>query len=339
LQPVREAADSFAAVDGEAERGEDEAFWLSRRRRRLRAVERGDIVPRWRLWFDWWKARSKTVSEIASGMAILLVLATVAYGLVLNGDAGRLGAALMNVVDERALRWGFGIERAVVEGHRYLTEAEIDAALGDRGSVSILSYDTEAARARLERVGWVKSAKVTRLWPSTLVVELEERRPFALWRPNGAVDVGSGAPGQMVVVDLDGTVLGPAEPGSFPGLPVVAGAGAPQAARRLVAALNAAPSLKARVECAERVSDRRWDLVLKEGVRLKLAESGLDPATLKHVVDAVENPRLPLEVIAALDFRVANQIGLELKDQSEENRQKVLQLLSAMARGKRRDQM
>ena len=122
----------------------------------------------------------------------------------------------------------------MVEGHRYLSEAEIDAALGDRRSVSILSYDTEAARARLEHVGWIKSAKVTRLWPSTLVVELEERRPFALWRPNGVVDVASGAPGQMMVVDAEGTVLGPAEPGTFPTLPVVAGAGAPQAARRLI---------------------------------------------------------------------------------------------------------
>jgi cell division protein FtsQ len=334
---MRGAANSFAAVDGGAEGGDDDDFWLSRRRRRLRAASRARGVPLWRWWLNWWIVRSKGASELASRAAILLVVGTAFYGLVLNGDAGRVSAALKKAGDQKALRWGFGIERAVVEGHRYLSETEIDAALGDRRSLSILSYDTEAARARLERLGWIKSAKVTRLWPSTLAVELEERRPFALWRSNGVMDAALGAPGQTMVVDAEGIVLGPAAPGLFQALPVVAGAGAPQSARRLSAALDATPTLKARVECAERISDRRWDLVLKEGVRLKLAEGGLNPATLNQVVDVVENPRLPLEDVAALDFRVANQIGLELKDQSEENRQRILSLLAASAKVKGRD--
>jgi cell division protein FtsQ len=337
LQPIRGAANSFAAVDGGADGGDDDDFWLSRRRRRLRAASRARGVSLWRFWLNWWIVHSKGASEMASRAAILLVVGTAFYGLVLNGDAGRAARALMKVGDEKALQWGFGIERAVVEGHRYLSEAEIDAALGDRRLVSILSYDTEAARARLERVGWIKSAKVTRLWPSTLAVELEERRPFALWRPNGVVDAASGAPGQTMVVDAEGVVLGPAAPGMFQTLPVVAGGGAPQAAKRLSAALEATPTLKARVECAERISDRRWDLVLKDRVRLRLAEGGLNPATLNQIVDVVENPRLPLEDIAALDFRVANQIGLELKDQSEENRQRILALLAAAAKVRGRD--
>lgn len=329
MQPVTEAPAGPAAVERGEDCSDDEAFWLSRRRRRARASWSATSAPRWRLWFAWWVAHSERAAELGARGAILLLLATVAYGLVLNGDAERVGMALLRRFDDRALKWGFGIERAVVEGHRYMSEAEIDGVLGDRRAVSILSYDTEAARNRLEKVGWIKSAKVTRLWPSTLVVELEERKPYALWRPNGVVDVGSGAPGQVFVVDADGTVLGPTDAGAFPAFPLVAGAGAPQAAKRLMTALDAAPRLKAQVEFADRISDRRWDLMLKDGVRIKLAEGGLDAAALNLVLNALANPKLPMAEIAALDFRVPNQIGLELKDQSEENRQRILTLLAA----------
>lgn len=331
MQPVTDAPSGFAAVERGEDCGDDEAFWLSRRRRRLRASSRSAQTPQWRLLFAWCAARSERAAELGARGVLLLVFATIAYGLVLNGDAERIATVLLKRFDERALKWGFAVERAVVEGHRYMSEADIDAVLGDRRSVSILNYDTEAARARLEKVGWIKSAKVTRLWPSTLVVELEERKPYALWRPNGAIDVGSGAPGQVFVVDAEGTVLGSADPGAFPAFPLVAGAGAPQAAKRLMTALEAVPWLKARVEFADRISDRRWDLLLKDGLRLKLAEGGLDAAALNLVVNALGNPKLPIADIAALDFRTPNQIGLELKDQSEENRQRILTLLTAPA--------
>jgi cell division protein FtsQ len=338
LQPVKEAP-GFAAIDGGGGGGDDEAFWLSRRRKRPRAASGVPVASRLRLWFDWCAARSDAAGELGAKAAILLVLATAAYGFTLNGDAGRAGSALFRRFDRQALRWGFGIERVVVEGHRYLSAAEIGAALGDRSNVSILSYDTEAARERLEKVGWIKSAKVTRLWPSTLAVELEERKPFALWRPNGVVDVGSGAPGRVFVVDAEGTVLGPAEPGAFPAFLLVEGAGAPKAARRLMTALWAVPQLKARLEFAERISDRRWDLVLTDGVRIKLAEGGLQPAAFNRVLDAISDPRLPIADVAALDFRVPDQIGLELKDQSEENRRRILMLLARSARPKGKEQL
>jgi hypothetical protein len=57
------------------------------------------------------------------------------------------------------------------------------------------------------------------------------------------------------------------------------------------------------------------------------------------VLDAISDPRLPIADVAALDFRVPDQIGLELKDQSEENRRRILMLLARSARPKGKEQL
>jgi cell division protein FtsQ len=76
----------------------------------------------------------------------------------------------------------------------------------------IWSVDTDEVAAAVERHPWVKSASVSRQWPSTLVVAIEERRPVALIRK----DVG------LWYVEEDGTIFQPAH-GHRLDLPVLSG--------------------------------------------------------------------------------------------------------------------
>ncbi len=47
---------------------------------------------------------------------------------------------------------------------------------------SMLGFSLEAARQRIEALSWVEHAAVERRLPGTLVVNLVERRPFAIWQ-------------------------------------------------------------------------------------------------------------------------------------------------------------
>ena len=42
--------------------------------------------------------------------------------------------------------------------------------------------DVEAIRARLLQFGWVKDARVSRRLPDTLVIDIVERQPAAIWQ-------------------------------------------------------------------------------------------------------------------------------------------------------------
>ena len=54
----------------------------------------------------------------------------------------------------------------------------------DQDSMAMPLVDLEDTRARLLRFGWVKEARVSRRLPDTLVVDIVERQPAAIWQHN-----------------------------------------------------------------------------------------------------------------------------------------------------------
>jgi cell division protein FtsQ len=221
-----------------------------------------------------------------------------------------------------ALRAGFGVKAVQIEGRQNLKDVDIAAALGPREHVSIFSFDTDAARDSLKQNGWVSEARVMRLLPSTLVVEIEERKPFALWQEGG----------KTAVIDAEGRVLALASRAEFPNLPVVSSAGAAAPAKELIGALAALPELKKRVSAMERIAGRRWDLVLDTGMRVKLPATGFARALADLSAIAAKNPAAFYE-ISEMDFRVGQQFTVRLKDASDKGRQQFLSWLSGADRG------
>jgi len=90
-------------------------------------------------------------------------------------------------------------------------------------------------------------------------------------------------------VERSGGVITTLGAEKFARLPKLVGAGAPEAAADLIDAVMAHRAAAARVAAYEYVSQRRWNLILNDGVVVKLPETGwrkeLD--ALEHlVVDA-----------------------------------------------------
>ena len=92
---------------------------------------------------------------------------------------------------------GLRVGMVVLDGRENTPRDMIVAALGVSRGDPILDFSPEAARARLETIAWVQRAHVERRLPSTIVVRIEERRPFAIWQHNG----------RFVVIDAAGRVV------------------------------------------------------------------------------------------------------------------------------------
>ena len=77
---------------------------------------------------------------------------------------------------------GLRVTDVVIEGRANTPEPLLRAALGVSMGDPILGFSVELARQRIETLSWVEHATVERRLPGTVVVYLQERRPFAIWQ-------------------------------------------------------------------------------------------------------------------------------------------------------------
>ncbi len=163
---------------------------------------------------------------------------------------------------DRVLYWtGLRIDQVAVNGHRFTSDGDIFDALDLENERSLLGLDSVAARRRIERLPWIATASITRIFPGSLEVRVTERKPAALWRRGE----------REYLIDGTGRVLSAVQPGSHNDLPRVAGEGAAQEASTLLGLVARYPEIAERFIMAERVGGRRWTMRLRGGVTVQLA--------------------------------------------------------------------
>jgi cell division protein FtsQ len=209
------------------------------------------------------RSRLETSRPILWFTASLLVL-TLLGGVVAGGYIGRSVRSGETAFDAALADAGFGIASIKLSGNRRTQAGDILAALGLDEGQSIFAADLEAARNRLLGLPWVFEAEVRRQFPGAITVNIIEREPFALWQTAGG----------LYVVERSGRVIAPAQGGQYPHLPLLSGEGAPAEAAALVDAVAQHRAIGARLKAMQRVSERRWNLLLAGEVVVELPEEG-----------------------------------------------------------------
>ena len=177
-----------------------------------------------------------------------------------GGERSQLKAALLDRAQNGLFALGFGIDQVSLTGHHFTPDQDVYAALDLDATRTFASFDATAALKRIEALPWVETAQITRDFPGALKVEINERRPTALWNRKG----------KSYLIDATGRVLGSvAEPHGWQ-LPRIAGEGAGAEAALLLTTLARHPAVASNVDVAERVGERRWSLRLKTGARIEL---------------------------------------------------------------------
>lgn len=202
----------------------------------------------------------------------LTITALLGLFVVLGWQAARvtgvnayLNAELVDAVG----RAGFTVKRVHVVGANRIDNLRIyDIALNQKDR-SMAAIDVAEVRRELMGYGWVADARVSRRLPDTLVIDLVERSPVAVWQSRG----------RYTLIDADGRLLPGVDPASVPGLPVIVGQGAPRQMRSLQTLLAAAPALRPRISGASWMGGRRWDLHFNTGETLALPD---DEAAARH---------------------------------------------------------
>lgn len=226
-------------------------------------------------------ARDAVVKQTADASSIIMGIFFVVAILV--GLAAWMGQSL-SVVEERvnlvadgaAKTVGLGVKTIRVYEASPEQEKRIRANLGIDVGDSMFRADPETLKDRLTRLKGFGEVQVHRFWPGQISVFVTPLETAVLFREDDDSELTPVDPlgREVVTARLEGDFH------------IVEGQGALDATPDLLADLNPFPTLDSRLHHAERISGRRWDLVMTSGVRVRLP--------------AGEDRRRALEVLAAL---------------------------------------
>jgi cell division protein FtsQ len=222
-------------------------------------------------------------------------------------------AELADMCDAIANAAGFRITSIALAGNRHVTREEILTTAGVTGRTSLLFLDAIAARDRLTGNPWIADATVLKLYPGRLHIVVTERDAFALWQKDGKV----------TVISDDGTVVEPYVSKRFAKLPLVVGAGAAKLGKQFLALLDHYPEVRGEMQAAVLVAQRRWNLQLKNGIDVRLPETGIE-AAIETLIKLDRDKKLLSRDIVAVDLRLPDRVTVRLSAAAAEARDEAL---------------
>jgi cell division protein FtsQ len=244
-------------------------------------------------------------------------------GLTFTGFLLAIGAVVLVALDipakaERSAGAALGEAGFIVNGYQIVglnhmernridevVTDELHRAAADAGTAKAPQplVDVSAIRHRLVQFGWVRDARVSRRLPDTLVIDIVERTPAALWQNEG----------QLALIDAEGVVLDRVPVTKMPDLPLLIGPGANRHARELERLMADVPTLKPQLASASWVGGRRWDLAFQSGETVALPEGQAQAkASLGKFAKADKNSGLLGRGIVRFDLRVPGKMIVRL---------------------------
>ena len=233
-------------------------------------------------------------------LAVGFLATTALYGTWQSG-------MLPGLVAQTANSAGLSVDAIKITGHQRTTQAEVLAALGFAtvgfaANPSIISLDVEQARLNLLQLPWVASASVGKAYPSAVSVEIVEKKAGAIWQ-NGT---------EILALDETGAAIGPARLAGDRALPAFVGEGANQTGLQFASLVREkAPLIAEQVKVHVRIADRRWDLLMMNGVTVKLPEIAPELA-LATLNDMQANSDVLGRNVTSIDLRISGRTALGL---------------------------
>ncbi|HWV11639.1 MAG TPA: cell division protein FtsQ/DivIB [Pseudomonas sp.] len=213
--------------------------------------------------------------------------------VVLGVGAYELSLRLMPYADRP-------IARISVEGDlSYISQQAVQQRIAPYVTASFFSVDLLGMRHELERMPWIASAEVRRVWPDQVLVRLEEQLPIARW-------------GDEALLNNQGQAFAPKELSNYEHLPQLYG---PKRAQQQVMQqyqvlsqmLRPLGFSVARLELRERGS---WFLSTGQGIELLLGRDHLVEKMRRFVAIYDKELKAQQTNIARIDLRYANGLAV-----------------------------
>lgn len=243
---------------------------------------------------SYWVRRSCVV------IVVLLILTGTIFFTFQSAWWNDFTISIQNEIAQNLRNKGFRIDNIMVEGREHTDRTILKSTLQIERGQSIFDLNLDDLKSRIELLPWIKSARVERRYPHTVYIFLTERLPVAIWQRHS----------KLSVVDAEGKILESSNLEPYRDLLLILGEGSPLHAGDLISQLSHFESIRAEIESAKWIGNRRWDLYFRNGVTVRLPEVDVMSA-LSKLDEAQKTAHLMDRDVTTIDLRDSVRIVVE----------------------------
>jgi len=266
-----------------------------RNKKSKRTTRKKRISGRWAFTLVW-------LRRFGLSLAALTALLWIGTWVWLSGLGAQAQEWAKTTTLAATQEMGLSVENIMVEGRVNTNASVLLGLINIEKGDALLSFDPMAAKILIERITWVETARVERRFPDTIYVNIIERMPLALFHDGNT----------LVLLDQKGKAITDHNLERFKNLLVLSGKGAAQNALEFMALLQAEPDILPLVQSAGWISERRWDLKLKNGITIQLPEQDAGFA-LHRMVHAHKKDGVLDKNIKGIDMREPDRIIIQTR--------------------------
>ena len=185
-----------------------------------------------------------------------------------------------------------------VIGRENINKSVLLEVLELNNETSMTGINVSLLKEKILSIGWVKDVIVERRMPNTLIIKIEEYKPFALLQTKD----------KHIIMSSEGKKIS-VNNGNFNYLPVINGLGAEKHASKMLNILSSEPNLFHQVWAISYIGKRRWDVILKSNKRIKLPEKN-PKKSLRKFLNSDLNYLISSNKFSVIDLRFTNRIVL-----------------------------
>jgi len=198
---------------------------------------------------------------------------------------------------------GLDVAKIDIVGLVRTSEIDVLEAIDLDGDSAMLAFDVAHAREQITKLPWVRSVNLRKIYPNQLHVAIIERQPIALWQHQGQLDI----------IDEEGVAIMPFQSAIVGDLPLLVGHGADVHGGEMLAIMQQFTDLTPHIRAYRRVADRRWDIVLDNGVEIKLPQMQFEER-LRQFLALDRREDLLMRDVLTIDLRLRDRMSVTLSD-------------------------
>ena len=230
----------------------------------------------------------------------LIVLTTALYILIPDNNLHK--KKIGDLFTKNIISKNLVIRKIKVKGAKKLSKNSILEMIQLQKGSPIYNFDSTKIRKKIESMDWVEKAEITRFLNGTINITILEKSPIALWKKDN----------DLFLIDVKGQIIEKNDPNNPSNLLLILGDGAPEHINNLLSILKKFPNIHKNIHYVQRISNRRWDLGLKNGSTILLPKKNYALALEK--LSKLETKEIILSKKVSIDMRIPKKIIFKTLD-------------------------
>tara|TARA_Y100000590_G_C15741249_1_gene1020340 strand:- start:3676 stop:4464 length:789 start_codon:yes stop_codon:yes gene_type:complete len=199
---------------------------------------------------------------------------------------------LINYINDKSIAYGLILDKVEVIGTKETSKKSIISLFDEDINKSIFLISLNEFKSIIIKKPWVKKLKIKIDYPSTILIEIEEKIPLAIYKKEN----------QYFYVSQTGKIIEEIKDINNESLIVVSGEGSLDKLVKLLKNLNRIKNFN--INSAIFIGNRRWDIIIENELYIKLPEKNYVLA-LNNLLDVlVKVDKINYDLIEFVDLRI-----------------------------------